>query len=60
MRITLIAAVAINRAIGYDNKLLYHFKEDILTDQVLEYDDEGLHRLIAMKICEFEYFEFKL
>lgn len=29
MRITLIAAVAINRAIGYDNKLLYHFKEDM-------------------------------
>lgn len=49
-----------------DIKTIRYFvnNEDTLTDQVLEYDEEGLsdgyHRLIAMKICEFEYFEFKL
>lgn len=29
MEITLIAAVARNRAIGYENKLLYHIREDM-------------------------------
>lgn len=29
MEIVIIAAVAANRAIGYNNKLIYHFKEDL-------------------------------
>lgn len=29
MEVTLIAAVARNRAIGYENKLLYHIREDM-------------------------------
>lgn len=49
-----------------DIKTIKYFvdNKDILAQQVLEYDEVGLsdgyHRLIAMKICEFEYFEFKL
>lgn len=49
-----------------DIKTIKYFvdNKDILAQQVLEYDEEGLSdgllRLIAMKICEFEYFEFKL